>query len=702
MAAEKTPAKIQPTAREGTSFQREYFLANKRNENERMKQRARRQALAKERSEIPEEKAWQEILRLLERESPSGAEDYTKRMETIRLPEGIFAKWMLDPGESILEVMQRTGSHVQVIPGKQPGLFSSLTLLGKPDQNAAAKKLLQESNLLAAVSEADLNASKSLADYHLRSEISDRHGQTWKRPDDIEKADSLENDQLDDIDLAQLESAVSLTTGRAPTRAVWSNSPPEERERLIKQRISRVEKDLTALNSTLPVSATAFTALVEQLTVDRPRNVWQKNMRRSNEDHESIRDELVAMLTRPENANKVTPLATAMALRYLTRHMYFPAVREILNALKDVKLQLGAHVFNTLLDAAAKDENVVAFHYAVNMMRSRGVTPDAGTWIAFHTLMLKRFPADAERVVARMQANAVQANLSARIDSLESYSAILLASFMDAYPNAEIKDFVENMKRDMPGVKWLTSFSANTMCHFLLKRGSTLSAFEVVDEVVRNGGRPDVITLNTFLTAATRDGNMEMAVAVLRKFRDLHTKSHALASISGQPPTILPRVHDLSISPNNISFRLLCQLAWQRKNFNCLRVFWRYACCAGHVHFSTVNAMRASTTSKGACIGLASTREDDGSPRAHMWSAWAAKFAIGVKAGLGGAPAAQVLSTVRGIKESDLENTENTGAAQERNIASRIAHKTATRRRFKILESDPPRSAISETNTISC
>jgi pentatricopeptide repeat protein len=653
---EPTIRYVEPTIRESLSSRKQYLLANQAHEYKCMKERAQRHLLSKERSEIPEEKAWQDVLRLLEQDSPTGAEDYIKRMETIRLPEGIFAKWIRDPGESILEVMQRTGSHVQIIPGKEVGHFSSLTLLGRPAQNAAAKKLLQESDLLAAISEDDLNTSKSLADYHLRSEISNRHGEALQNPDGVEVTDITEDDQLDDIDIAQLESAVSVATSKAPTRAVWSESATVNGQRMTQTKdreVQQGEMAIAAPKSALPNSAIAFTARIEQLTAARRRKPWRREAETSDDANHAIRDELVALMINPIHAGLITPVATGKALRYLAHHMYFPAVREVLNALKDVKFQLSAETFNTLLDAAALNENVVAFHYIVNTMRSRNVVPNAGTWVAFHILMLKKFPAEAEKVIARMQGKAVQADLSTRIGTLEAYSAALLTSFMTAYPNGSIQDFVDNMERDMPGVKWLTSFSANTMCNALLKRGNIKAAFEVVDEVVRHGGRPDAVTLNTFLTAAKNDGSMEMAVAILRKFCDLHTKSIALASTSEKPLTALPRVHNLSIVPNRVSFKILWQIAWQRKYFNCLRVFWRYACCSGCVDYKIVQAMRASATYKGAIRGFAATEGMKGGDRARLWSSWAAKFAIGVKAGLGPAPAAEVLSLARSTQPLD-------------------------------------------------
>jgi pentatricopeptide repeat protein len=635
---------FKPAVKDGSAFHKRYFEAQKSDANHRMKQRARRNRLSKQRSEIPENQAWKDILRMLEQESPAAAEQYTKRMETIRLPEGIFAKWIRDPGESILEVMQRTGSHVQVKPTKEIGLFSSITLLGTPSQNAAAKKLLQESDLLSAVSEDDLNASNSLADYHLRSEIGGPVGRLDSPKNGMKSLDDASDDPLDSMDLAELEDVVSATTNDR-TRAVWSRPAPASNRDSLRLRGLNGQIVIGTSNSDIPQSAVAFTAHVEQLTTDRPRRLWLINRYASKDAGVPLKDELVALMTNPDYAHLITPTATSMALRYLAKHMFFPAIRDVLNALKDVKRQMNADLFNTLLDAAAKNENVVAFHYIVNTMRERSVSPNAGTWIAFHTLMLKRFPDDADKVVTKMRANAVQADPSVAIENIEAYSSRLLSSFMKENPNASIKDFVENIKRDMRGIKWLTTFSANTMCHMLLKRGQTKPAFEVVDELVRHGGRPDAVTLNTFLTAAKKDGNISMAISILRKLHDLHANSIALSSSSPNPIT-LPRAHDLSITPNSNTFNLLFNLAWDRQYFNCTRVFWRYACCAGHADSARALSMTTSVTSKGANKGFAILEDAPVVPRKEMWMAWAGKFAMGAKAGLGPAQAAEVLRIV--------------------------------------------------------
>ena len=662
---------VEPIINDGLTFRKQYFDAHKSDDKHRMKQRARRRLLSKRRSEISERQAWQDVLRILRQHSPADAEHYIKRMETIRLPEGIFAQWRRDPGECILEVMQRTGSHVQVKPTKEIGHFSSITLLGTPSQNAAAKKLLQESDLLSAVSEDDLNASKSLADYHLRSEIRAPVERKNETVNDAKISDELVDDELDDFDISDLQDAVSVTTAQDQTRAVWSKSSTTILGESFKVKGSKGHTVVGTTKSTTPASAIAFTSRIYQLTANRPRKLWSMDRQPKNLDIEGlpIRDELVALMTDPDHAHLITPVAACMVLRYLAKHMHFPAIREILNALKDSDRQvdaeiLNADLFNTLLAAAARNENVVAFHYIVNTMRKRSIPPNAGTWVAFHTLMLKRYPGDSAYILSEMRHKSVLADPSVAVENLEAYSAKLLYEYLRKRPKASIKDFVDSMNKGAKGVKWLTAFSANNMCHSLLKRGRMTMAFEIVDELVRNGGRPDAVTLNTFLTAAMKDGHLPLAIAILRKFHLLDTKSLSLASTVKDPTTVLPRKHDLSIIPNGRTFKILFDLAWDHRYMNSTRVFWRYACCAGQVDYTTAQSMKASAASQGAEEGFVQTEDIQVSPRAAMWSAWAAKFAMGVQAGLGPAQGAKVLSTVSRPVDTNLRDSLPTPSEQ--------------------------------------
>jgi hypothetical protein len=708
----KSTVKTNPVFKEKVGFNDRYFLANTAQDKERMKEQARRHQLMAERHEFSEKKAWHGTVNVLSQDSPEGAKNHKKRMETIRLPEGIYVRWLRDPGECILEVMQRTGSHVQVVPGKDAGLFSSLTLLGLPSQNAAARRLLQESDFLGAVSADDLDALKSLADYHLRSEISDRHGRALKEGDDNDGGEIDESlyDLLDDVELGQLENAVDIMTenkaadttpGRlenavdamdeqAPTRAVWSqHSGTFDIKRTAKN--SMRDSVLETLHTAAPTSALSLAARIEDLTAPIPRQVWLKSFDSLDHAKAVIHRELVALLASPENAHLVTPLAAARALKHLAHHMKFPAIRKIMNALKDTKLIIDVDVFNTLLAAAAKAENTHGFHYIVLAMRNRGVPPNASTWMHFLTLTMKRFPEDTDKVRSRMQKKAIDADLSTKIETLETYSAALLASFIESYPEASFQDFVKSVSDDMPGVRWLTCFSANKMCHHLLKTGNTAMAFEVIDELVIRGGGPDAVTLNTFLGAAEKDGNMEMAVAILRKFHDLNATSTPLARTNAERFTSLPRIHDLSIPLDRVAFQLLISLAWQRKYFNSLRVFWRYACCAGQASGKFPRKLRESIRFAADEDVMTTWSDSNTNARTQMWKGWAAKFAIGAQADLDSRHAAKVLSAARGVRTARagiVDDDTATASASMQQLSPRLPRRSATKERMQILAED--------------
>jgi hypothetical protein len=709
----REPIKTDRVFKEKRVFKDRYFLASKAQDNERMKEQARRHQLIAERHEFSEKRAWHGTVKVLQQDSPEGAKNHKKRMETIRLPEGIFARWLRDPGESILEVMQRTGSHVQVVPGQDVGLFSSLTLLGLPSQNAAARRLLQESDFLGAVSGDDLDALKSLADYHLRSEISDRHGRALEEGDDIDVVETDESlyDLLDDIELGQLENAVDIMTGskaahttpgrlenavdevdeQVPTRAVWSQQPATFD---VKRTAGKSKHDLVpeTPQSAVPTSALSLAARIEDLTAPIPRQVWRKAFKSLDHAREAVHRELVALLTSPDNAHLVTPVAAAKALKHLAHHMKFPAIREIMNALKDSKLAIDVDVFNTLLAAAAKAENTHAFHYLVLAMRGRNISPNASTWIHFLTLTTKRFPEDADNVRSRMQKKAIDADVSTKIETLENYAGALLASFTDSYPGVSFQDFVKSISDDMPGVRWLTCFSANKMCHHLLKTGNTAMAFEVIDELVIRGGSPDAVTLNTFLGAAEKDGNMEMAVTILRKFHDLHAKSTPFTRTNAERFTSLPRIHDLSIPLDRVTFRLLASIAWERKYFNCSRVFWRYACCAGHASENIAEKLRQSIWFAGNKNAMTISSDRDTNARAQTWKAWAARFAMGAQAGLNPRHAAKVLSAARGVQTARAagvdEDDTGTASADMQQLGPRLSRSPARRERLRILGKD--------------
>lgn len=665
-----------PRNQEESEFSRQYYESFQGKEKNTVLKQARRNQLVKERHGYDEETAWLQILELLQKESPRGAHRYVKRMETIRFPQGISAKWSGDAGESILEITLRTGSHVQTVSsGPNPTTFSSLKLWGKPDQNKAAKRMLQDSDLLQVVCEDNLNASTSLADYVLHSEVSKRHGEAKPA---VGPDGALLGDDTSTNDASRLHGAKDGATEELPpTRSNWSYTR-------LRNEGAWIGQDRSWKSDMFPQTQEPGGFMTAASLANRIEHLSRQNIRKR---HAITRNQqkLVELLTRPENASHITPSAVASAFRFLAKHMFFPSIRSILTALEDTRVEVTAEVFVPLLTVAAMRENVMAFHNVVHIMRKRAVIPDSTTWVAFHTMTLKRFPHLADKVISGMHARGMTLNPETKVRNVEEYANDLFEAFAQAHPGATIEGFVENLDRDIPGGKWLTTFTVNKICHSLLKRGQIQLAYDLVDELVARGGRPSTVTLNTFLSAAKRDRSLEMAVATLRKFHNLHAKSRPLAK--RKDIKVFSRTHDLQIAVNETTLKHLLRLSWSQRQYNRFRVFWRFAACTGLLNTEILGKVHRRIVARSA---LDFPRDnpslnDSRSPRRRMWDAWAARFAIGVHSGLmvddtaAGDVAPAIEQSTRSSKaaspDDDVEGSTAFGTQVEKPVSPQRAHR---------------------------
>jgi hypothetical protein len=96
--------------------------------------------------------------------------------------------------------------------------------------------------------------------------------------------------------------------------------------------------------------------------------------------------------------------------------------------------------------------------------------------------------------------------------------------------------------------------------------------------------------------------------------------------------------------------------------------------------------MKTSVSSQGAKEGFVQTEDIQVSPRPAMWSAWAAKFAMGVKAGLGPAQAAEVLSVVSHPLVDNIPKDSLPNAQEE--LALKQARNKATTARRDLIAAD--------------
>ncbi|KAF2774038.1 hypothetical protein EJ03DRAFT_347419 [Teratosphaeria nubilosa] len=185
-----------------------------------------------------------DMLRLLERASVMGSNMHSRRQEVVRLPQGVRVSFRGTPSLSILEIMQRTGSHAQVLHfsedhavevdlnsstdnllggGGQPRGFNALTLWGTPDENDAALKLLPEmvipihagrslsEELKIGEYEIDIANDTSTASDHLRPAAPEKRSdlvqssgdQASDNPDETEVFDAIEQWREEEQDPVQ-------------------------------------------------------------------------------------------------------------------------------------------------------------------------------------------------------------------------------------------------------------------------------------------------------------------------------------------------------------------------------------------------------------------------------------------------------------------------------------------------------------------
>ncbi|KAK4539425.1 hypothetical protein LTR36_010946 [Oleoguttula mirabilis] len=498
-----------------------YFRQQRWQDRQRADKQRRRHEAQTERHEYARgtaDELWLgRILVDLERATPKQKEVHTKRIETVRLPEGVRAVFRGNVGESILEIMQRTGSHAQIIPTQvtdtatdgstvhsppserntaipprmQRG-FERLTLWGSPAQNAAAIDLLPD--LAQALTEDDLNASKDLKDYTLRSEETDRFGSVVEGPqpapdeEDVlmerwHEGEEGADDELgeggllgdvsadgqvdrpyrpeakaDDLHPADDENNLASQSGPAVMRAVWARNPLHLVQGVDRQ-LSRLhnppsasQADPSLYHRLAIASPLAFTAHIAALTTRTPRTLLSRKLTTTHyrpaspQPHTLVARttaELTSLFTDPLCAPHISAEAVEIALAYLARHRDFPAVRRVVAALENhATYVLTAGNFDVLLAAAAREEDVHNFRYLVGRMVRRRLKATWVTWVRLHELVCRRFPAtatgDAARnVVDRMRERGVLAHAQARREVVANGIEAALAGYLAKQPGKE-------------------------------------------------------------------------------------------------------------------------------------------------------------------------------------------------------------------------------------------------------------------------
>ncbi|KAF2170014.1 hypothetical protein M409DRAFT_51789 [Zasmidium cellare ATCC 36951] len=610
-AAEKRPIDGTYRVKSGDELKVRYFDAYRSGQQDRLRKSFHRWQIQKERHLHPSSDDWRKVLYLLEDATPSGEEHFKKTLEAVDLPLNASVRVKGNVGAAILDIMQRTGSHMQIGTGALHGnasrrnkdFLSSISLLGTAQENAAALRILPR--YVEVVDPKGDGRTRNLGDLSLRSPDKSY----WDEQDTLSEAEieRLEN-ALDQV----TDSTDRLTKPAMPVRAIWV--------------VDRLKRDSSISPERLlqrPASWTTakLTLYIERLTEKRPRLVMQrlshhKKTASSHVGHINIVTEELKTLLTDEAAIKHLAASTLdRALQYLTKHSKYHVFRKIFNFLEHNGYEFVVSNWNVLLAAAARAGDVSNFSYILKLMIDRKVPPTPVTWALFHDLMSRRFPLEAGTVVEIMRRKGLlnhnkAASLIAANSATNDLTAHLamkgdLDSFYRLYDNRF------GLSYGQSGFEWLSINVVNRMSGVLLAAGKVHDAFTMLQEYQKRSraknqmAAPETSTLNIFLTSALRARNPATAIAILQRFR------------VSQPG---------AIAPDHITYSILFIIAWRQKHYNMLRVVWRYACAAGHVGYSMQTRIQSSMLwQPPKDLPL----EETGAMK-QLWMTFAAKFAAGL------------------------------------------------------------------------
>lgn len=616
-----------------------YFRAYQGSLQHRLMKQARRWQRSREKYGVDNARNWRSALDLLDRATPDGDTRHKRRIETVRLQEGLHATWNMNAGEVVLQIMQRTGAHLQTVPSVAgAGRFSSVSLWGTPAQNEHARKILtdyveaaderqQPVYVYGLKSEADRDTTAADAIFGLDSkERTDTS--YWREQDDIDDVEmELLEDTLGDI------TDTPNTHAIAPIRAVWA--PSEIKLRARPERWNQL---------TFAAYIEALTSPVQRLT---GRKIYGAQSPRSTSGHvENMIAELVRIFTMRDSGIHVSSHALDSTIQYFLKYNDFPAVRQVFLTLEDRGYEFTSSNFDSFCEAAAREESIPNFVYTLRLMISKGLRPTARTWTAFHLLMGRRFPLETNIVTEVMRRKGLFAN----VDTVKAVAAGAVDRELAAQLalRRSVEDFmISNEARYGEPATWMSARCVNKMARVLLERGHIDDATNLVrrlEAIARNKGRQgaNASTLNTFLSSCMHGGNIDSAVAYVRLFMP-SPPSHGDASAPQAPPIGRFTNDALAIKYDAVTFSILFSMAWHHRYFNLSRAVWRHACAAGMVSFKMQYTVRQSLRREVVWIEKS---DQEAKLRKHdekksppvtdrsLWATLAGKFVVGIGEGL--------------------------------------------------------------------
>ena len=593
----------EPRMKDTVDFGPSYFQSQiHRQSAEQSKAAKRHNVLQRQR----DSDTWKRILRMLDGATPANIGRYKRIVEIVTLPKGVAAVFEPSKEIAVLEIMQRTGCHLQMVSGYavqgRSNAFTGIALQGTHSQNSSALSLLPQyitvSNLETAETRARLKRKE------LRRTLKTEESEDGKELDYWQIYEDDGNTQRPND--RQVEGDQEASNPTLQVRSVWA---VDRLKNGVEQQIQKSKRDVPSLRT--PAD---FTAYVHDLTVMR-RGVRssiddpQPSVNPSRRRIDSEMQDLVSLFTDSTTSHLSTPESIARSIDFLAKHSNFAAIRQIFKALDEDNRSIGPLGFNALLSAAAHAGDIHNFEQVLMLMRRRRTTwtPGSSTWASLHNLLCQRMPDEADAIPLMMRDKGhLRNNHSLKMVIQNEVRHHLISHIqsggdIDGFLTAYSTRIQHTYQR--PGHNWLDTDVLNRMLYVLVTLGRTKEAVRLLEHFRENGHTPvETATLNTLLSTTSHDFDGGSAIAVLRHFR----------------------VGDAgAVMPDMITYQILFMIAWRRKYYNMLRVVWRYACVAGEV---TYDMRRRMTRSLLAYSPLREERLGMSS----VFRAWAAKFAVDV------------------------------------------------------------------------
>ncbi|KAI0185869.1 hypothetical protein EV127DRAFT_440500 [Xylaria flabelliformis] len=294
----------------------------------------------------------------------------------------------------------------------------------------------------------------------------------------------------------------------------------------------------------------SFEQYVAKLVLARVPTHLHKSLYPTYSDHQSTVVRLLTGLFASEDLRVAVSLtALKLALRYIhTRGpMFRPAARTLFNQVQLQHLPLDAEVFQTFLTSASRASDLDNFSSILRAMLRRGHYVRAETWTAFLTMI--QDPQTKLYIMKRMRSRSLH-HLQPILAELGRQN-VMLDIERRASTEMSIQHLLHAQDRQY-GPSWLDTITLNKMIDVIGAQGNLRACHELLDSIDRHRpARPDQYTLNTMIT---------------------HTKSipQKIALLSRWP----------GLEPDDVTYKLLFQVAWRQRLPNMLRVTWRYGAFA--------------------------------------------------------------------------------------------------------------------------